>query len=455
MSKQNAGAMRIEYMALTELAALRHSRNPKDHDIGALAKAINRFGYVAPVTVDERTGLMVAGHGRIDTLTQMKAQGRKAPARIEARDGEWYVPVVRGIAFNSDAEVEAYLIADNRLTELGGWHNSELATLLQDLERIDASLLEATGYDADDVQALLDDLERAQEIAEQQEAGASTALIDKAQELAAKYGVERGKAWQVGRHRVMCGDAFNPADRETLLQGAAPDLLHTDPPYGINAVQEGKAGQQGTGRGSTRSTAPSVGFKDKAPEGYGSTHRASKHAYVPVPVLYPVIEGDDGPFDPRPLLGLAPITILWGANNFADKLPLSRAWFVWDKREGITRNDFSDCELAWQDGAEKGASRVFHHLWNGLHKASQHGESRRHPTEKPVALFQEIGQRYAAGGAWLDLFAGSGAQVVAAERAGATCYAMEIEPLYVAVILDRLEQEGLLPELTDNAEIPF
>src|SRR5690606_26504386 len=80
------------------------------------------------------------------------------PARIQAKDGEWYVPVIRGVSFNSDAEVEAYLVADNRLTELGGWNEPELAALLQDLANEDENLLQATGYDGDDLQQLLNDL---------------------------------------------------------------------------------------------------------------------------------------------------------------------------------------------------------------------------------------------------------------------------------------------------------
>ncbi len=148
--------MRIEYVALDDLQ--RHPRNPKAHDIGAIHTSVNRFGYVNPVIVDERTGYLVAGHGRLNTLVQMKAEGKQPPARIEARKDDWYVPVVRGVAFNSDSEVEAYLVADNRLTELGGWDEPELASLLQSLADEDVKLLEATGYDADDLQGLLADL---------------------------------------------------------------------------------------------------------------------------------------------------------------------------------------------------------------------------------------------------------------------------------------------------------
>jgi hypothetical protein len=151
--------LRIEYVALSDLK--RHPRNPKDHDIGAISRSVNRFGFTAPVIIDERTGYLAAGHGRIDTLAQLKAQGKEPPANVQTQDfdGDWLVPVVRGVAFNSDAEIEAYLVADNRLTILGGWNEPELAGLLQDLAAQDTALLEATGYDADDLDAMIRMLE--------------------------------------------------------------------------------------------------------------------------------------------------------------------------------------------------------------------------------------------------------------------------------------------------------
>ena len=149
--------LRIEYLPLSELQ--RHPKNPKAHDLGALHTSVNRFGYVTPVLIDERTGYLVAGHGRLDALAQLKAQGKQPPARIVARNGDWLVPVVRGVEFASDAAVEAYLVADNRLTELGGWDEPELAALLQSLADEDVKLLRATGYDEEDLQRLLFDLE--------------------------------------------------------------------------------------------------------------------------------------------------------------------------------------------------------------------------------------------------------------------------------------------------------
>lgn len=149
--------LRIDYLPLSELK--RHPRNPKDHDLGAISRSVNRFGFTAPVILDERTGYLAAGHGRIDTLAQLKAQGKQPPANVKTdKAGEWLVPVVRGHGFNSDAEVEAYLVADNRITTLGGWNEPELVALLQDLAAEDEALLEVTGYDGDDLQALIDEL---------------------------------------------------------------------------------------------------------------------------------------------------------------------------------------------------------------------------------------------------------------------------------------------------------
>lgn len=150
--------VRVEYLALSELLERQHPRNPKDHSIDSIVRSIERFGYVTPGVIDERTGYFAEGHGRTKALAWMKKQGRQPPVRIEKRDDDWYVPVYRGVVFNSDSELEAFLVASNRLTSLGGWNEPELVALLQDLAAEDEALLEVTGYDGDDLQALIDEL---------------------------------------------------------------------------------------------------------------------------------------------------------------------------------------------------------------------------------------------------------------------------------------------------------
>jgi len=94
---------------------------------------MDRFGFTNPILIDEKSGLMVAGHGRVEDLVTRKAAGKPPPDRIIAKGGgEWYVPVIRGIRFKDEKEAEAYLLADNQLTILGGFDDKALADILKD-----------------------------------------------------------------------------------------------------------------------------------------------------------------------------------------------------------------------------------------------------------------------------------------------------------------------------------
>lgn len=135
------------YVPLDELEPA--PRNPKGHALEAIGRSINQFGYVEPVVVDDRTGLLVAGHGRVEELRRQRAAGADPPAGIGE---DWKVPVLQGWASRSDAEAEAYLIASNRLTEVGGWDDHALAQMLGGIED---DLLPATGFSDEALAALL------------------------------------------------------------------------------------------------------------------------------------------------------------------------------------------------------------------------------------------------------------------------------------------------------------
>jgi len=124
------GEPRIERVALSEVR--RWAKNPKKHrpEIGA---SIARFGFVAPLVVDERTGELVEGHGRLEVLKKMRDAGNAPPARIGTEGADWQVPVLRGLAFESDDEAAAYAVAANRLVELGGWDEVGLGAMLKEL----------------------------------------------------------------------------------------------------------------------------------------------------------------------------------------------------------------------------------------------------------------------------------------------------------------------------------
>jgi hypothetical protein len=122
-------ARTLEYVALDELQPAQH--NPKRHDLPLLDESFRRFGYVEPIVMDERTGRMVVGHGRIEGLRRQRDAGAKPPDGVEVGDdGTWRVPVLRGWASENDDEADGYLLASNRLVEAGGWDLDMLADLL-------------------------------------------------------------------------------------------------------------------------------------------------------------------------------------------------------------------------------------------------------------------------------------------------------------------------------------
>jgi len=148
----------IEYMPLSELMTRLHPQNAKDHDLGAIIQSYKHHGYVASGVLDSRTGLFLAGHGRVMALDAMKKNGAKPPAGITNGGDDWLVPVQTGYYSANDTQALAYLAADNKLTELGGWDDVKLAELLQEVANSDEIDLLATSFDADDLDNLLRDL---------------------------------------------------------------------------------------------------------------------------------------------------------------------------------------------------------------------------------------------------------------------------------------------------------
>lgn len=140
--------IRIEYVNFEEIAEW--PRNPKDHDLPAIQKSFKRFGFIKPVLLDETSQQLVAGHGRLDSLREIKKAGEAVPKGIKIADGAWLVPVLRGVEFENVAEAEAFLIADNRLSEVGGWNKDLLDEMLMEMVGVEG-LLEGTGFTVEEV----------------------------------------------------------------------------------------------------------------------------------------------------------------------------------------------------------------------------------------------------------------------------------------------------------------
>jgi site-specific DNA-methyltransferase (adenine-specific) len=192
--------------------------------------------------------------------------------------------------------------------------------------------------------------------------------------------------------------------RDTSLWQPPVFALVTDPPYGINAQSNG------FGRGRKALT------------------RQRRHARI---------IGDCEPFDPAPWLDF-PQIVLFGANHYAHRLPPSSRWLIWDKRDGLTANALSDCELAWTN--LKGPARLFSHRWFGMLRDSERGEA-FHPTQKPVALMRWV--LAFTTGSVLDPYMGAGSTLVAAKSLDRRAIGIEIEERYCEIAARRCSQEVL------------
>jgi DNA modification methylase len=226
-----------------------------------------------------------------------------------------------------------------------------------------------------------------------------------------KTDIKLGDLFQLGNHRLLCGDATSKADVERLMSGEKADMVYTDPPYGID---------EQTDRAFASRTRLAKGNSFKKIQGDDSIETALK--------AFELIH--------------APVVCYWGGNYFAHELPPSACWIVWDKRVEENQRDMnSDCEMAWVSHPSKKSVRIFRHLWKGMIKGSEVGQGRVHPTQKPIALaewcFNELDPD---GKSVLDVFLGSGSTLIACEKTNRRCFGMEIDPSYIDVIIRRWEK---------------
>lgn len=151
------------------------------------------------------------------------------------------------------------------------------------------------------------------------------------------------------------------------------------------------------------------------------------------------IAGDAAPFDPAHLLGGCDRIALFGANNFASRLPDSRGWFVWDKRPGMKSLCFSDCELAWSNVDQP--ARMIRYTWSGAARGPEHGEH-WHPTQKPIEVMRWIIEAVTRpGDVVLDPYMGSGTTGIAALQAGRRFVGIELLDRWFDAAEKRIRRE--------------
>lgn len=208
-----------------------------------------------------------------------------------------------------------------------------------------------------------------------------------------------GAVYQLGRHRLMCGDSTDFGAVSDLMDGADADMVLTDPPYGKKASK----GTNGLGVAANRRYTDDWDNFAPTQEYFDEMRRVSRNQ------------------------------IIFGGNYFADKLPVSNCWLVWDKIGNLKfNNPFAQAELAWTSFNK--TVRKYTVIAQGFVKDSN--DETEHPTQKPTELLKQILRDFAEG-TILDPFAGSGSTLIACEQLDRTCYMMELDPKYCDVIRKR------------------
>ena len=205
------GAKQVEWLELNGLIPYaKNSRTHSEAQVSQIAGSIKEFGFNNPVLIDEDNGI-IAGHGRVLAAQKLGLQA---------------VPCIR-LAHLSETQRRAYVIADNRLALNAGWDDSMLTLELQDLKAEDFNL-DLLGFEADELNALLNPIKETEGLTDE----------DAVPEVPEEPKTKPGDIYQLGRHRLMCGDSTSIDAVEKLMAGQLADILITDPPY--NVAYEGK-----------------------------------------------------------------------------------------------------------------------------------------------------------------------------------------------------------------------
>lgn len=406
-------AQRIEWMALSDVQPA--EINPKDHDVGELATSVSRFGFVEPAVVDDRTGRLIAGHGRLKTLQAMERSNGTPPNGIQVTGGRWTMPVIRGWASKNDREAAAYLLASNRLVEAGGWINGELIEQLKLLAPDNG--LAGTGFSADDIDRLLQDMEPE----------GLPADVDEVPEIEdSKVWVKKGDLIALGAHRILCGDSTVAADAERLFGGQKAKMCWTDPPWNVALDAE-----VARGRPTKKREIMNDDLGDAFP-GFCAAFCGTMAANLEDgAAIYVAMSSSEWPVIHQAIASAGfhwSSTIIWAK----DSLVVSRKDY---------HTQFEPIWYGWKEGAGRLApleDRTQSDLWN----IPRPKRSDEHPTMKPVELVKRAVENSSKRD-WLvfEPFSGSGTTILACEMAGRKCAAIELDPKYVQVAVERWESQ--------------
>lgn len=439
---------RIEMTPISEI--MRWPRNPKEHDLDLIESSLRRFGFVEPLVFDERTGRLVAGHGRTETCERMIERDLAPPARVVVReDGQWLLPVVRGISFENESEAEAYVVVANSSVLAGGWDESKLVAILND-QRANATLA-GTGFDSASLDAMLANLGadvasglgtsestarsnalealatgdrggRRRTITDSEEdadarAEAADAYYEK---ITAAKRTKLGDVWKLGDHVLTCGDIGIPATLDRVVTSKV-DAVITDPPYAIFGSSTGISS-------SIADDAMVVPFFEMVVKSGAARTRLFGH------MLF--------------FCDWRSWSALIEAHRRAT-VPVKNM-VVWDKGGGLGSMYALCHELVMFSvidppltsvASRKMTGNRMVHAKNIVRVNRATGEDRPHNASKPIALVKQLVELHTLEGETvLDMFIGGGTTLLACELTGRKCIGTDKEPHWIDTVIARWEK---------------
>jgi DNA modification methylase len=392
--------VKVELIKIDELGLdPNNARKHDDKNLKAIADSLKQFGQRKPIVLHGKT--VVAGNG---TLVAARSLGW---THIEAV----YVPE----SWTAD-QVKAYALADNRSAELAVWDELVLASQLLELHEAEFDI-ELLGFElpADELDEVVED-----EIPEEVEPKSKL-----------------GDVWQLGRHRLMCGDSVKAEDVTRLMNGELADCIFTDPPWNVNYGDIKEDNSQ--------NYKPRKILNDNLGDQFGTfcdqfSIQLKTHSKAGA-LIYMVMSAQEWPVIHKSLQDAGfhwSSTIIWAK----DQLVLSRKDY---------HTQYEPIWYGWSEGAgrlQPVVDRKQTDVWN----IARPKVSELHPTTKPIELIAKaITNSSKQKDSILDLFGGSGSTLIAAETLNRTCYMMELDPKYVDVIIARWEKlTGKTAELIEG-----
>jgi DNA modification methylase len=366
--------LEVAYISTTDL--IPYANNPRTHSdqqVAQVAASIQEFGFNNPILIDEHNSI-IAGHGRL-------AAAQKLDLKL--------VPTIT-LEGLSEAQRKAYVIADNKLTENGGWDYDLLAVEIERLKELDVDI-DLTGFDPTELDTILEP-----EVVE------GLTDEDEVPEAPEEPITKQGDVWILGNHRLMCGDSTSIDDVDKLMAGQKADMVFTDPPY--NVAFNGRSGKHEVIKNDNLTEGEFRDFIQQV---------CSTITYVDPKAYY--------------------VWCNWNFYGLLQEMLPFKTCIVWAKNVfGMGAGYRHQHEFCLFNGKIDEVIKNESDLWS---VKKDHGYV--HPTQKPVELAVRAFGNHIRLLNVLDLFGGSGSTLIGAEQTGRNCFVMELDPKYCDVIVDR------------------